>query len=190
MRLNLCSFLAIVSIPLASTVWAADHYEIDPVHSSAIFKIKHLNLSQTYGRFNSIIGSIDFDAKAPGKSSVMVEIATDSVDTADAKRDTHLKSPDFLNTKQFPIMKFVSNSVQPTGRGKYKIVGDLTLHGVTKSISMHAEHIGSGKDLSGGDRLGFHGLFRIKRSDYDMKHSLDSVGDDVEVIIALEGIKK
>ena len=169
---------------------AADTYEIDPVHSSVLFKIRHLNVADFYGRFNEVTGTVSFDKEDAAKSSVSLEVKIDSVDTHNAKRDQHLKSPDFFNAKQFPVMSFKSTKVEKSGDDAYKVTGDFTLHGVTKSITVDFKRGGEGKCMQGEVRSGGATEFTVKRSDYGMTFMLDGLGDEVAVILSFEGVKK
>ena len=113
----------------------------------------------------------------------------ESIDTRSEKRDQHLKSPDFFNAKQFPAITFKSNKIEGSG-DSYKISGDLTIHGVTKPIMIEFKKGAEGKGGQGEIRSGGETRFTIKRSDYDMKFMAGPVGDDVNIIVSLEGIKQ
>jgi len=182
------SLLALSLLPW-SAVQAADTFEIDPVHSSILFKIRHLNVADFYGRFNEIKGTISFDKESAEKSSVTAEVPVESVDTHNDKRNQHLKSPDFFNAKQFPTISFKSTKVQKEGED-FKVTGDFTLHGVTKSITVEFEKVGEGKGMQGETRAGGKAEFKIKRSDYGMNFMLNGLGDEVEITLSLEGVKK
>lgn len=169
---------------------AGETYEVDPVHSMAVFRVKHLGVSYTYGRFKDISGTFVVDEQDPTKSSAEITIKTDSVTTDDEKRDQHLRSPDFFDAKQYPVMSFKSKSVKKVKDNAYEVTGDFTLHGVTKSLSVTLEHVGVGKDPWGGQRSGFEGVFTLKRSDFGMSYMLEGIGDEVRVILGVEGIRK
>lgn len=168
---------------------AGDKWTIDGVHSSAIFKVRHAGVSNLYGRFNKIEGNLFIDEKTPSKSTVSIEVWTGSVDTNDAKRDKHLKGPDFFNVRQFPKMTFKSKSVKLTSKGVYEITGDFQLHGVSKEITVTAKHVGTAK-RRGATRCGYEIYFSIKRSDYGIKYGLPTmIGDKVAIIVAIEAVK-
>ena len=173
----------------ASGAFAADTYEIDGSHSTALFRIKHLGVSYAYGRFVDIKGSLLVDEQAPSKGSIKVEIKTASIQTDHEKRDTHLRGPDFFSVKQFPTILFESRSIKKSAGG-YDVTGDLTLHGVKRSITTKVEHVGTGKDPWGGTRTGFETTFTIKRSDFGMKFMLGGLSDEVRITFAVEGIRK
>lgn len=174
--------LAVTSLARA----AGTTYTIDSVHSMAIFKIRHLGVSNTYGRINGPTGTVVFDEQEPEKSSIAVELKAENVDTGVEKRDQHLKSPDFFNAKQFPTITFKSKSVKKTSEHAYEATGDFTLHGVTKEITVPVTHVGSGKGMKGEQLCGFETRFTIKRSDHDMKFMVGPVGDEVEITLSIE----
>jgi polyisoprenoid-binding protein YceI len=176
---------------IAGRALAADTYTVDRDHSSALFRIGHIGISATWGRFNDVAGTFVEDAD-PSKASVEIQIKADSVDTNQKKRDDHLKSPDFFNAKQFPTLTFKSKSLKKVDEKTLEVTGDLTIHGVTKPLTTKIVHIGSGKTPMGDTRSGWETTFTIKRSDFDMKYGLDMdpSGDEVRITVALEGIKK
>ena len=169
---------------------AVDRYEIDPVHTAALFKIKHIGVSNTIGRFNEIAGAITWDAANLTAAKIDVTIQAGSVDTHSEKRDAHLISPDFFDAKQFTTLKFTSSSFTKIDDSNYKIVGEFTMHGVTKPLTINAMKIGEGKDPWGGYRIGFESNFTIKRSEFGMTKMLDGISDDVVVTFSTEGVKK
>lgn len=169
---------------------AADAYEIDAAHSTVLFRAKHLDVSYTYGRFNDFSGAVTFDAAKPENSKVEVEIKTESVDTANEKRDAHMRSPDFFDAKQFPTCNFRSTSVKKGKDGHLAVTGDFTLHGVTKPVTLDVEPVGSGKDPWGGERAGFHGTCTLKRSEFGMNFMPEALGEDVLITVSIEGVKK
>lgn len=174
----------------ATPAHAADSYTVDPVHTAALFKVKHVGVSYTYGRFNDVSGTVVFDAANPAASKVDITIQAGSVDTHSEKRDAHLANPDFFDAKQFPVLKFVSTAFKKLDDSTFDVTGDFTLHGVTKPITIKAVKVGEGKDPWGGYRIGFESTFTIKRSDYGMSKMLDAVSDEVIVTFATEAMKK
>jgi polyisoprenoid-binding protein YceI len=185
--------LAALAVTIASAnapvSHAADNYAIDPAHTSVYFKIPHMGLSWTYGRFNDVAGKFTIDADAPAKSNFALAIKADSIDTGNGKRDEHLRSPDFLSAKQFPAINFTSTQVKPV-EGGYEVQGDFTMHGVTKPIKFV---------LSGGKkaefpptvhRTGFSTELMLHRSEFGMDKMVEAVGDDIKVAISFEGVKK
>ena len=179
-------FLALLIPGLAA---AADNYNVDKVHSSVLFRIQHLGVSYVWGRFNDISGTFTIDEAAPDKSVVDITVKTESVDTDDAKRDKHLRSPDFFIAKTFPVMTFKSTSVKSDGKDHLAVTGELTLHGVTKTVTIPVTRIGTGKDPWGGTRTGFEGELTIKRSDYGVSYMPGGLGEDVRLVLGIEGVR-
>ncbi|MCH8006166.1 MAG: YceI family protein [Planctomycetes bacterium] len=174
----------------AATVQAPDTYSVDPVHSTAIFRIKHLDVSYFYGRFNRPTGDFTFDPENPARSSFDITLLTKNIDTHSPKRDGHLKSADFFNAKQFPEITFKSTSVKKVRGDTLQVIGDLGLHGQTRQITIDLQHVGSRDTGRMGQRCGFETTFTIKRSDFGMKYMLNGLGDEVTLMISLEGSKK
>ncbi len=182
-------FLAALAFSAFSSVALADTFEVDTSHSTVLFRAKHFNASYTYGRFNDVTGKVLWEAD-PTKSVFDITVKAASVDSNSDKRDQHLASPDFLNAAQFPVITFKSKSVTKKSGNVYSVTGDLTFHGVTKTITTDVEHVGTGPDAWGGTRAGFETTITIKRSEYGVKNMLDAVGDDIRLTIAVEGVKK
>lgn len=167
-------------------VRAADKYEVDPVHSAVLFKIQHAGAGHVWGRFTGFTGSISLDAADPAKSSVEFSVKSDSVLTDNEKRDQHLKSPDFLNVRQFPALTFKSAAVKVTGPTSAEVTGELTLHGVAKSVTAQVKRTGAQ-----GDLVGFEATFAIQRSQYGMGWGVgQGLGDEVQIVVAAEAKKK
>lgn len=166
-------------------------YEIDPVHSGVLFKIRHLDLSWCWGRFMGFEGSLVYNSD-PAGCSVQMAIDPSSLDTGSAGRDRHVKGADFLNVAQFPDAGFRSTKVTAGKDGGLKIVGMFNLHGVEKEVEIVSKILGQGdRGEPFGERIGFEGSFRFNRRDFGITTYPDSaVGDEVEVIIAIEGMLK
>jgi polyisoprenoid-binding protein YceI len=165
---------------------------VDPVHSSMVFRVKHMDAAYFYGRFNKIAGEIDLDDKNPSGGTVVIEIDAESIDTNDAGRDRHLKGPDFFSVKEFPKLTFKSKSVAKKGQ-EWEVAGDLTMHGATKPLTVLVKPTGSIDDPRTGPKVGFETEFTIKRSDFGMTYGVDkkALGDEVKVMLAVEaGPKK
>jgi polyisoprenoid-binding protein YceI len=190
MRIRSFNAALVVSFILgASTYAAADDYAIDAVHSGVTFRISHLNLSNVYGRFDNFSGGFTLDSSDPSKSSFKLNIKTESIDTNNAGRDNHLRSPDFFNAKQFPTISFSSTSVKPIDGG-YEVTGDLTLHGETKPVTFSLKGGGSAEFPKGVRRTGFSTDFVVKRSDFGVGKPMPVLGDEVHVSIGFEGTKQ
>jgi polyisoprenoid-binding protein YceI len=176
---------------MSVSAWA-DKYVIDTegAHAAVQFRIKHLGYSWLVGRFNDFKGEFTYDADNLSASQVNVVIDTKSIDSNHAERDKHLRGNDFLEVDTFPKATFESKKVVPGADGKFQIVGDLTLHGVTKSVTIDASYIASGNDPWGGYRAGFEGTTKLTLSDFDMNFNLGPASKDVELYLYVEGIKK
>ncbi|MFB9885806.1 YceI family protein [Balneatrix alpica] len=179
-------FSAIASF--GSLAYAAD-YSIDAGHSTVQFVIGHLGVSQTIGRFNTFSGDFSFDNDNPSAASVTLMVDTASIDTNHEKRDEHLASPDFLDVKQFPEMTFKSTAYEGTAEAG-KLTGELTLHGVTKSVTFDVQKIGEGNDPWGGYRAGFNAQTTLNRSEFGITNFIPGVSDETQVNIFIEGIRK
>jgi polyisoprenoid-binding protein YceI len=180
--------IAILS-SLGLTAYGGDTFKVDPVHSSIVFGIKHFGVTDFYGDFKDISGTVTLDTADASKSSVELTVPVASLDTRNEKRDQHLKSPDFFNAAQFPAITFKSTKIEGAG-DTYKVTGDLSIHGVTKPITVDFKKGGEGKGGKGEVRGGGETRFTIKRSDYDMKFMAGALGDDVNLILSLEGVKQ
>ena len=168
---------------------AADTFKVDSVHSFVLFGVQHLGVTNTYGRFNDISGTVVFDKDNPSKSSVELSVPVESLDTHNSIRDRSVKSPDFFDAKQFPTITFKSTKVEGSGDA-LKVSGDLTIRGVTKPLTVDFKKGGEGKGVFGEMRGGGETHFTIKRSDFGMNFQLGAIGDEVTIILSLEGIKK
>ena len=162
-------------------------YKADAAHSSAIYKVKHLDVGYQYGRFTDMSGSLSVDVENPEHLSFDLTIKTASVDSGNEGRDKHLRGADFFSVKQFPVMLLKSTSVKAGSDGNLQVTADMTLRGVTKSIMLDVEIVGIGKGNRGEARAGIHSEFTIKRSDFGMDYMLEGLGDEVRIFLAIEG---
>jgi polyisoprenoid-binding protein YceI len=167
-------------------------FQIDGVHSSVVFRIKHNNVSYFYGLFSDISGTFVLDPENPGNSAIDATVNADSVTSANEKRDGHLKSADFFNVAEFPTVTFKSNSVRKTGENTFEATGDLTLHGVTKPLTVTIEKVGEAQGRRGGTLAGFETKFTVKRSDFGMTYGIDgnALSDEVNMIVSVEGVRR
>jgi polyisoprenoid-binding protein YceI len=181
---------AIVALMVSALPASAATYEVDGVHSSAIFQVKHFGVSNFYGAFKEISGTVNYDAESADGLAVEVTIGAASVDSRYGQRDDHIKSPDFLNAAEFPAITFKSTSVTPAGDGVYSVTGDLTLHGVTNEIQVTATKTGEGKHpRSGKDLVGFETRFTIDRTEFGMSFMDGPLSAEVEFLLSLEAGK-
>ena len=185
--------LAVSSIGLVSLPALADTYEIDTkgAHASINFAIKHLGYSVLTGRFDTFSGEFTYDPAKPEASTVNVSIDTGSINSNHAERDKHLRSDDFLNVEKFPKATFTSTKIiVGDNKNAFDIVGDLTLNGVTKSVTIAVDKIGEGKDPWGGYRAGFSGKTTLTLKDFNVKMDLGPASQTVTLALEVEGIKK
>jgi polyisoprenoid-binding protein YceI len=183
------SVLAASALVTAVPAARADDYTLDAMHAAVTFKISHVGLSWTYGRFKDLSGSFTINATNPAATRFELTARAESVDTDNAKRDAHLRSPDFFNTKQYPVLSFKSTAVKAVAGG-YDVTGDLSLHGVTKSVTVTLLGGRTIEFPKGVQRTGYSAEFKVKRSDFGMDKMLEMIGDDVLIAVSFEGTKK
>lgn len=171
-------------------------YQIDPSHSTASFSIKHMMIAKVHGGFQKMSGKLTYDAANPSKSSVEVSIDAASIDTREPQRDAHLRSPDFFDVEKYPTIQFKSSRVEKSGDG-LKVVGDLTIHGVTQSVTLEVEGPSAEmKDPWGNVKIGASGTTKIKRKDFGLawNAALEAggflVGDDVTITVDVQFVKQ
>jgi polyisoprenoid-binding protein YceI len=186
-KLIAIGFTALLSM---SGALQATEYKIDTAgaHAFIQFKIKHLGYSWLYGRFNDFDGRFNYDPAKPEASSVDVTIKTASLDSNHAERDKHLRGKDFLATDKYPTATFKSSSFKALSEGKAELNGTLTLHGVSKPVTIAVTEIGGGKDPWGGFRQGFHGTTEIALKDFGINFDLGPASQTVELTLDVEGI--
>ena len=188
------TLFAAAGLILSASVFAAappaGNYKIDAVHSVAYFEVGHLGgVSRFMGRFNDMSGDLVVDT--PARSTIKVEIKTDSIDTKHEGMDKHLKSPDFFNAVQFPNLSFSSTAVTLNAAGEGTVAGNLSLHGVTKPVTFTLKQIGSGKGMKGETRVGYVATGTIKRTDYGMSYGVPGAAtDEVDLRINIEAVKQ
>ena len=180
----------------AVTPLFAETFTVDPAHSDASFRVKHL-MSNVKGAFGDIAGTIEVNRENPAASSVDFTINAASIDTANDNRDKHLRSADFFDVEKFPQITFKSTKIAPSGsKDVYNVTGNLTMHGVTRQVVLPVTFLGFAKDPWGNDRAGFEIETTLNRKDFGLNwnKALDQggflLGEDVKVSIALEAVKK
>jgi polyisoprenoid-binding protein YceI len=172
-----------------NAIAATDNYRIDPDHSTITFKVKHMGITFVYGRFNNVEGSYAFDDQKPENCFIEMQVRAENIDTGNEKRDNHLRSPDFFDAEKFPEIVFKSVFVKKLQESTYEVVGNLTLHGVTRFVTVKAIKTGNIEIPGGEVRTGFETTFTVLRSDYGMKYMLGGVGNKVELMVSVEGIR-
>ena len=179
-----CLALSIAAVAQAGT------WQIDPNHTAAQFAVKHLAVSTVRGAFMKVTGSAQVDSADPSKDSVDITIDANSVDTRVQMRDNDLRSPNFLDVQKYPTITFKSKQAKSAGAGKLQIVGDLTIHGVTKEVTLDVDGPSSPiKDPWGNQRIGASATTKINRNDFGVKGLPGVVGDDINITIDTELIQ-
>lgn len=182
---------ATVQTAVNRTTWA-----IDPVHSSVEFAVRHLMITTVKGRFTDVQGSVVLDELDPAGSSADVTIAVASIDTREPQRDGHLRSADFFEADRYPAMTFRSTRIDGRSPEAFTLIGDLTIHGVTREVALEVVAEGRTKDPWGGERAGFTASTRIKRSEYGLTWNqlLETgglaVSDDVKITLDVQLVQK
>jgi polyisoprenoid-binding protein YceI len=177
--------------PVSATTW-----NLDPVHSNAQFKVRHMMISNVKGEFHGIKGSLTLDPTDITKSSVEATIDVSTINTRDAQRDSDLKSANFFDVAKFPTMTFKSTEIRKTGTDAVAVSGDLTIHGVTHSVVLDVEGPSAAvKDPYGNTRIGLSATTRIDRKDFGITWNgvLESggivIGEEIAIMLDLEFIK-
>lgn len=171
-------------------------YNIDPVHSGIHFSIRHLMISTVRGSFSGIKGTISHDNDNPAATTINAEIDVNTINTNDATRDGHLKSPDFFDIANHPVMTYVSTGVAKGDAQTYTIEGNLSLHGVTKPVTLHVQEVSEEtKDLRGSIRVGVTATGKVKRSDFGLTFNLPleaggvALSDEVKIEFDIQMVK-
>jgi len=184
--------LTAASLLVLAATGRADTYTVDKAHSEVMFSVRHLGVSKVSGRFNDVSGTIDGDPKKPDTAKVDFVIKTTSIDTNQEGRDKHLRSPDFFDVEKFPEITFKSSKIAAKGAGKFDVSGTLTMHGVSKEVTLPVTMAGPIPDGRGGQKVGFETATVLNRKDYGISWNkvLDTggvaVSDEVQVSISFE----
>ena len=171
----------------------ATTYKIDPAHSEVFFQVRHL-VTKVRGRFSDFEGTITYDEANPEASSVNFSIKTASIDTNVADRDTHLRSADFFSAEEHPTLTFRSKKITKKGGDSFDVVGDLSMRGTTKEITLPVTFLGNATDPWGGKRVGFEAETTVNRKDYGLNWNaaLETggflVGDDVKINLSIQAV--
>lgn len=197
-RIPVRTFIFLAAVLLAASVYAQPAtWQIDPAHSSAQFTVRHLMVSNVRGEFGKVSGTVLYDAQNLSKISVEASIDTTSINTREPKRDTHLKSGEFLDVATYPTITFKSKRVEQSANNNLRVIGDLTIRGVTKEVVLDVPAPTPAiKDPWGNTRMGASATTKINRKDFGVKWNglLESggavVGDDVAITIDVELVKQ
>jgi polyisoprenoid-binding protein YceI len=189
-------YAALAFALVAAPARAAEVYDIDPAHFSVVFSVSHMKMSYTYGIFRQAQARVVLDRENPAASQFQLSIKADSIDTNNAQRDNHLKSPDFFNVAQYPTIDFQSTSVVLDSRPQqgivYQVTGNLTMHGVTRQVTLPIQLLGEGVGQDGKPKAGFLTQTELKRSDFGITTFLenDAVGDAIGITISFESARQ
>ena len=192
MKLSIKLFVCLFALAALTSIQAADTYNIDPVHSSVGFSVSHMVINNVHGKFNDFSGTLTVEGKKIAEAKGTIQ--TKSIDTGVANRDKHLKSPDFFDVEKYPTITFQSKRSEAKG-DQPVLVGDFTMHGVTKEISLPVKLSGPIKDPMGNTRVGLQAKVKLQRKDYGLtwNKTLETggvvVGDDIEIEINAEAVK-
>jgi polyisoprenoid-binding protein YceI len=177
------------------TAAAVRTYAIDTMHSEVLFQVRHL-VTKVRGRFARFSGTVAFDDQQPSASSVTLEIAAGSIDTATADRDAHLRSADFFDVEHYPTLSFVSSNVEKKSAEHYDVSGTLTIRGVSHPVTLPVTFLGLAKDPWGNVRAGFETEITINRKDYGLlwNAALETggflVGDEVKITVSVQAVQQ
>jgi len=191
--LTISIFFAIL---MGATSVNATDYTIDVGHSNILFKIKHLGISTVTGRFQKFEGTFKYDKKTDKLSDINITIDVSSISTSNEKRDKHLNSPEFFNSKKYPNITFKSTSIKADKKGDFKITGDFSMHGVKKEITLDATLNGTAISPWGQNVISFDASSKLNRQDYKLtwNKALEAggflVGEEVKIILVVEGVEK
>ncbi len=173
---------------------ATTKFDFDLSHSSVAFVARHLMFTKVRGTFGKWGGSLELDLADLTKSKIAVEIETASIDTREEKRDAHLRSGDFFDSEKFPKMTFVSKRIEKNGSA-YSVIGDLTMRGVTREVSLDTTFEGGSKDPWGGDRVAFSAATKVQRKDWGLSWNMALeaggllVGETVEIVLDIQAVQ-
>lgn len=201
MPLTRCNTLVLAALSLLATTQAgqcesSNTWNIDSGHARAGFSVRHMMISNVRGDFSKVTGTVEYDGKDVKSIKADATIDVSTIDTGESTRDEHLRGDGFFNVAKFPTMTFKSKKVQSAGKDKFKMTGDLTIHGVTKEVTFDVEGPSPEiKDKKGGTHIGASALAKINRKDFGITYGglLDNggpmIGDDVNITLDIELIK-
>lgn len=184
--------LTALIVLLATVAMAQTTYQLDLAHSSVVFAANHAGVGYTFGRFDEMDGTLEYDAANPENSSLVFTIITESVNTNNADRDDHLRSGDFFNASQFPTIDFTSTGISQVGDSNFEVTGELSMHGETETITFPVQITGTGTNRQGNAIIGFYSDFEVDRTDFGMTNLRQAdggpVNDMIRLIVSLEAV--
>ena len=175
---------------------AQEKWKFDLVHSTVGFSVRHLMISRVHGVFKTWNGTLTAPDGNLANAKVEVSIDAASIDTKEAQRDEHLRSADFLDAAKYPNIVFESTSIQKVNAQTFKVIGQLSLHGVTKEVTLDTEYFGAQKDPWGGERMGFSAKTSIVRQDFGLAFNIPldgggfMVGDKIEITLDVQAVRE
>jgi len=186
--LALCSLAPAELRPFegAAAAPTAEAYTVDLTHSTVLFRVNHLGISNAYGRFNKFSGDIQWAPDDLSQTSVSFEVDASSVDSNHEGRDDHLRGPDFFSVKEFPTWSFESKEVKALGEDRYAVAGEMTMRGKTEELSFEMKKTGEGESERFGKKIGFEAMFDLKRTKFGISYATPGIGDEVGVILSIE----
>ena len=185
--MRLVSFVCIAALAAAAAAAAPQTYQLEKTHVDLLFSINHAGFTAKHGSFRELDATLVFDADKPEASHVVVTVKTDSLDTGFVPRDNDVKGPMFLDTAKYPEMRFASTKVTRTGAETFRIDGDLTLHGVTKPLTLEATlNKAAPNPFDKRPTVGFSATGTLKRSDFGIGTYIPVIGDAVQIVIDAE----
>jgi polyisoprenoid-binding protein YceI len=188
LRLIATAAFAVSAISASAQV---ETWQLDPAHSAAQFAVRHNGISTVRGAFSKVSGTVQYDPADPAKTVIDVVIETVSIDTRVEARDKDLRSPNFFDVEKYPTITFKSKRVEPAGKGKLKVTGDLTIHGVTREVALEVEGpTGPVKDPRGNLHMGASATTQISRKDFGVNGAPGGVGDEVLITLDVEMVKR
>lgn len=189
----LLSFATAVLL-VASAFAQSQEWQIDPNHSAAQFSVKHLGISTVRGAFSKVSGSVHYDPSDPTKSSIDATIDANTIDTRVQARDNDLRSANYFDVQKYPTLTFKSKRVEKAGDGKLKVIGDLTIHGTTKEVTLDVDGpsspIANPAQMGGGQRMGASATTKINRNDFGVSGGGKMISDEVTITLDIEMVHK
>ena len=182
----------IAILALITVAARAGEFTLDTAHTTVSFRVKHLGISTVTGHFDKFSGTVEFDPQDLKSLKATATIEAASINTAVEKRDEHLRNPDFFDVAKFAQLTFASKEVKNVSGDKFQLVGDLTMHGVTKTITLDGEFGGTAKDPRGNVRVGFSASGTVNREDFGITAGQAGalVGKEIKIVLEVEAVQK
>lgn len=189
-RVQRLAVLVLTTLAFLGSAAAQERWQIDPSHSAAQFAVRHLGISTVRGQFNKMSGSAVFDPGNPGKTEIEAVIDPASIDTRIEMRDKDLRSAKYFDVATYPALTFKSTRVEAVGSGKLRVIGDLTMHGVTKEVTLNVDGPTQAANHGNGPaRMGATATTKLNRRDFGINGGATVVSDEVEITLDLELVK-